>query len=257
MTALSVNVNKIAWLRNARAGSRPNVLECCQTIVDAGANGLTVHPRPDQRHIKPEDVQEIASHVQSLDIEFNVEGNPASRANRDGYPGFMELVEQTCPDQCTLVPDSDDQLTSDHGWELRNAQIFARVQEFVARLKTPRTRVSLFLDPHIEQVDRAKDSGADRIELYTGPWADAVLEHGLDSTQANTLLAAYKTATHHAQAIGLRVNAGHDLDLVNLAKFVSIGSIAEVSIGHALISDALDFGLHETVRKYLEILKHI
>ena len=257
MTELSVNVNKIAWLRNSRDGSRPNLLDCCRTIVAAGARGLTVHPRPDQRHIKPADVHEIGNYIRLHNVEFNIEGNPNSPASATGLPGFIELVEQTQPNQCTLVPDTDHQLTSDHGWDLLDAETFARVKDFVARLKTTQTRVSLFLDPDVEQVERAKESDADRIELYTGPWADAVLEHGLDSTQANTLLADYKAAAEHAHAVGLGVNAGHDLDLANLAKFLSIGSILEVSIGHALISDALYFGLYETVRKYLFVLKQI
>ena len=254
MTQLSVNVNKIAWLRNARGGLRPDIVDCCRIIVEAGAHGLTVHPRPDQRHITPEDVVKVGQCSRCLSVEFNIEGNPAAGARANGYPGFFELVEQARPDQCTLVPDSDQQLTSDHGFDLENKETFEQVRSDVARFSALGTRVSLFLDPSLSLVDLAKATGTDRIELYTGPWVDAVLEHGIDSESAEQLLDSYRQAANHAHSIGLGVNAGHDLNLSNLAKFVAIGPIAEVSIGHALISDALEFGLEETVKRYLACL---
>ena len=258
MTALSVNVNKIAWLRNARfepgVPGRPDVCHFAGKLIAAGVDGITVHPRPDQRHIRADDVPALAKVVRATaGIEYNIEGNPAAGA-RDGYPGFLALVREARPDQCTLVPDADDQLTSDHGWNLTGAETFARLRDTIAELKSMGVRVSLFMDPLRDQIDRARAAGADRIELYTGPYAHAVNVAGLDSPAAKASLAGYGDAARHAADIGLGVNAGHDLDLANLRAFVAIGDIAEVSIGHALTADALELGMAQTVRRYLKEL---
>lgn len=253
MTVLSVNLNKIAWLRNARDGGNPDLIEAAATVLDAGALGITVHPRPDQRHIRATDVFELAQWLKGRpNIEFNVEGNPRAPANDGGYPGFDAFIEQTRPAQATLVPDSDNQLTSDHGWYL--AGDMGDLAERISRYQGWGSRVALFLDPVLDQVDRAKAIGADRIELYTGPFADAVSEHGADSIEAAASLAHYAAATARARSIGLGVNAGHDLDLKNLPLFMTIDGIDEVSIGHALISTALYRGMHPTVRAFIEAL---
>ena len=256
MTALSVNVNKIAWLRNSREGSRPDVVDAARTIIAAGAQGITVHPRPDQRHIRPADVHALAELLASdyPEIEFNIEGNPTAGARDNGYPGFDHLIESARPHQATLVPDSDAQLTSDHGWDLSDPAEAARVAEMIARYKDWGARVSLFMDPVEEQIVRARECGADRIELYTGPYADLVEHHGLGHPDAQACRQSYLDATRCATKLGLGVNAGHDLNLVNLAAFIAIGDIDEVSIGHALIADALEFGLSESVRKYLDAI---
>ncbi len=255
MTALSVNVNKIALMRNARGGARPDVVACARVVLDAGAAGITVHPRPDGRHIRADDVYALKELVDTYpEAEFNIEGNPTATP-RNGYPGFDRLVEAARPDQCTLVPDDDQQLTSDHGWDFSDDATVTEVGERVARYQSWGARVGLFMDPVAEQITAAKHTGADRIELYTGPYADAVAAHGLDHPQSAASWATYRDAAHLANDIGLGVNAGHDLDLVNLGRFVSMGGIAEVSIGHALIADALEFGLVPTVERYLQILE--
>ena len=256
MTTLSVNVNKIAWLRNSRDGDRPDVLAAARTAIGAGAHGVTVHPRPDQRHIRPADVEALADLLarEHAQVEFNIEGNPAAGPRDNGYPGFDRLIEIARPRQATLVPDADAQLTSDHGWDLSDPDRARRVAESVARYQGWGARVSLFMDPVEAQMDGAKACGADRIELYTGPYADLVERLGLDHPETRACLDAYARAARHAGGLGLGVNAGHDLNLDNLAAFVAIGGIAEVSIGHALIADALDVGLSTAVRKYLDAI---
>ena len=252
MTALSVNLNKIALLRNSREGSYPDVIDFAQRAVAAGANGLTVHPRPDQRHIRTEDALQLSDYVQSLDdIELNIEGNPFAQANNTGkrsYPGLMPLVEMTRPHQTTLVPDTEGQLTSDHGFNLKKDS--ERLQPIVAQLKAWGIRCSLFMDPDIEQIDLAQAIGADCIELYTGPYAEAYARSQKDASQ---LLLRYQSACHHAKTIGLTVNAGHDLNLNNLKEFLTIGNIAEVSIGHALTVDALLLGYRNAIVGYSKI----
>ena len=256
VTALSVNLNKIAWLRNARGGKRPDIVDAARTIIGAGAQGITVHPRPDQRHIHPRDVHALAHLLRSEHpaVEFNIEGNPAAGVRRNGYPGFDSLIEDARPQQATLVPDADSQLTSDHGWNLFDTTSAARVAETIARYREWGARVSLFMDPDARQIERAKACGADRIELYTGPYADLVERHGLTDARVRACRQSYLDAARFAVGIGLGVNAGHDLNLDNLADFIAIGNIDEVSIGHALISDALDFGLSATVGKYLHAI---
>lgn len=243
MTLLSVNVNKIALLRNARDIGIPSVTRAAEICVDAGANGITVHPRPDQRHIRPGDVYDLA---EMLTVEFNIEGNPFAEAEGD-YPGFMALVRQVKPAQCTLVPDDPGQLTSDHGWNLKSGA--DRLGAIIEELKSFGTRVSLFMDADCGQIKLAAGRGADRVELYTEPYARA-----FESGSYEQDLKQYAEAAKAAQDLGMGVNAGHDLNLQNVGTFCGIGGIGEVSIGHALISEALEMGLGQTVKAYLEIL---
>lgn len=246
MTALSVNLNKIAVLRNSRGGQMPDVLQAGRTCLDAGAYGLTVHPRPDARHIRSDDVHALAGLCSERGVEFNIEGNPFAPP-RNGYPGLLALSEASRPAQVTLVPDGDGQLTSDHGFDfVRDGEALAPL---IASFKAVGCRVSVFVnvgDPHIEM---AAALGADRIELYTGPFAEAYA-----SGDATAALAAAAETARRAQAAGLAVNAGHDLDQCNLATFLSnVPRVQEVSIGHALIGEALYAGLDATVRAYRRI----
>jgi pyridoxine 5-phosphate synthase len=246
MTNLSVNVNKIAWLRNAREGSRPNLVELSQIIIDAGANGITVHPRPDIRHIRPSDVSDLRTLTKTNALELNIEGNPFSKPSSI-YPGFMQLIKELRPEQCTFVPDNDHQLTSDHGWNLFNES--NNLKECINEANKLGIRVSLFMDPDKSQIEKAKDIGADRIELYTGPYADTFF----DKNKRIYNLSAYSDASLFAKSIDLGVNAGHDLDQVNLKEFLLNVEVDEVSIGQALISDSLRDGLEATVNNYLLI----
>jgi pyridoxine 5-phosphate synthase len=247
MTALSINLNKIALIRNSREGNYPNIVEHAQLCMDQGADGITVHPRPDQRHIRPGDVRELAALVNPVEqVEFNIEGNPFAPALAD-YPGFIELVEETRPDQCTLVPDGDDQLTSDHGFDL--TQSGDALAPVIQRLQSQGMRVSLFMDPDLTQIELAAKIGADRIELYTGPFAAA---WGADALER--IFQQHLAAAQLATSLGMGVNAGHDLNLDNLAKFASIPALLEVSIGHAFTVDSLAMGMANAVRAYKELL---
>ena len=247
--SLSVNLNKIALIRNSREGNYPDVVEHARVCIANGADGITVHPRPDQRHIRPNDVRQLSQLTAPLeDIEFNIEGNPFAEEN-GSYPGLVQLAEETRPDQCTLVPDSDNQLTSDHGFNL--IQTGDNLAPIIERLKSLGIRVSLFMDPDLAQIELAKQVGADRIELYTGPYAAA----WGDSKKLDSLFQQHYSAAELAQRLGLGVNAGHDLNLINLEKFSTIPGLAEVSIGHALTVDAIAMGLDKAVRAYNSILK--
>ena len=243
MTLLSVNVNKVALLRNSRDIGIPSVTRAAAICVDAGAAGITVHPRPDQRHIRPSDVYDLA---EMLTVEFNIEGNPFAQVEGD-YPGFMAIVRQVKPAQSTLVPDDPGQLTSDHGWNLKSGA--DRLEPIIEELRSLGIRVSLFMDADCSQIALAGKYHADRVELYTEPYARA-FEEG----DCRKVLEKYAQAAKTAQEVGLGVNAGHDLNLKNLGTFCSIGGILEVSIGHALMSEALEMGLHQTVKAYLAIL---
>lgn len=247
MTALSVNVNKIAVLRNSRGGGEPDVVRAARTCLQSGAHGITVHPRPDQRHIRTDDVLALASLTLEHEVEFNLEGNPFAPP-REGYPGFLALCERVRPAQATLVPDGDGQLTSDHGFDFaRDAE---RLRPLIAELKSLGCRVSLFADAGGAGLPLAKEIGADRIEIYTGPFA-----HAQASGDARAALAACIDTAREAQALGLGVNAGHDLSQANLPEFLeAVPQVLEVSIGHALISEALYVGLQRTVHNYLQIL---
>jgi pyridoxine 5-phosphate synthase len=241
MPKLSVNLNRIALLRNSRGIGIPNLLHFAQLAVDAGANGITVHPRPDQRHITVADVQDLTRFVRAHPhIEFNIEGNPFT----SGPAAYMPLVAAARPQQCTLVPDEDAQATSDHGWNLhKDAE---RLRPIIAMLKAQGARVSLFMDADVAQIQRAAQLGADRVELYTKPWADAY-----NTAQAAGVLKQYVQAAVAAQAAGLQVNVGHDLNLQNLPAFVAqVQGIAEASIGHALTADALEYGYRAAVQAY-------
>lgn len=248
MTVLSVNVNKIAVLRNSRGGREPDVVRAAVTCLDAGAHGITVHPRPDARHIRADDVYALAELTRERGVEFNLEGNPFAPP-RPGYPGFLALCEQVRPAQATLVPDDDGQLTSDHGFDF--ARDAARLGPLVAGLKALGCRVSLFVDAHGDEASRAQvvqaaTVGADRVELYTGPFADA-FERG----EASTMIDRFADTARRAQSVGLGVNAGHDLSQANLGTFLAgVPGVLEVSIGHALISEALYDGLAPTVNAY-------
>jgi pyridoxine 5-phosphate synthase len=247
MTALSVNVNKIAVLRNSRGGNEPDVVRVARTCLQSGAHGITVHPRPDQRHIRSDDVLALAALTLEHEVELNLEGNPFAPP-REGYPGFLALCEQVRPAQATLVPDSDGQLTSDHGFDFeRDAE---RLRPLIAELKSLGCRVSLFVDAGGAGLALAKEIGADRIEIYTGPFAQAQA-----AGDARAALAACIDTAREAQALGLGVNAGHDLSQANLPEFLeAVPQLLEVSIGHALISEALYVGLQRTVHNYLQIL---
>ena len=238
-TKLSVNVNKIGTLRNTRANLNvPDLIRLSRVALDAGAHGLTIHPRPDERHIRGMDVAGIAALVAEYPgREFNGEGNP--------FEGdYLDHCRRTLPTQCTLVPDEGGQSTSDHGWDLRRDG--DRLRGIVDELKSLGCRVSVFLDADVTMVEHAKAVGADRIELYTEPYASAF---AAGDSQAS---AAYATTAKRAIELGLGVNAGHDLNLANLTPFLrAVRGVAEVSIGHALIGDAIEFGLAETVKRYL------
>lgn len=246
MTRLSVNLNKIAVLRNSRGGRTPDPLDAARVCLDAGAHGLTVHPRPDARHTREDDVVALSVLAQARGVEFNLEGNPFAPP-RPGYPGFLVLCERARPAQATLVPDEDGQITSDHGFDFdRDADALA---PRIAQLKALGCRVSLFADAG-SAVERAAALGADRVELYTGPYADA---HAAGDADAALRLCA-ETA-RRAQGAGLGVNAGHDLSRANLGAFLdAVPDVLEVSIGHALISEALYDGLAATVARYLAIV---
>jgi pyridoxine 5-phosphate synthase len=241
MTRLSVNLNKVALLRNQRTIGVPSVLKAAETVVAAGAYGITVHPRPDERHIRYTDVYDLNDML--VEAEFNIEGNPFTGK-------YMQLMRDIRPDQATLVPDEAGAVTSDHGWDLKKD--FKRLEPVIEALKRLGIRVSLFVDPGLQGIELARKLGADRIELYTEPYATAFRTgKKLDET-----LESFIDAGKVARSLGLGVNAGHDLNLDNLGEFVkAVPGVLEVSIGHALIADALDIGLANTVKAYLDILR--
>ena len=237
-TKLSINVNKIATLRNTRPNLNiPDLVRLSAIAIDAGVHGLTIHPRPDERHIRSSDVDPLAALARAKKVEFNIEGNPFEGA-------YMDHCRRVRPTQCTLVPDEAGQSTSDHGWDFsRDGE---RLKPIIAELRSIGSRVSLFVDPNPADAGAARDVGADRIELYTEPYA-AAFARG-DAAAAMV----YAATAEAALAANLGVNAGHDLNLANLAPFLAnVPGAIEVSIGHALIGDALEFGLAEMIRRYL------
>ena len=251
MIALSVNLNKIALIRNSRDTTNPDIREHATACIDAGADGITVHPRPDQRHIRASDCFELAD---MLAVEFNIEGNPMTgprKSDREGvgdYPGFMALVKEIRPAQCTLVPDGDGQLTSDHGFDLKRDG--ERIAPLVQELQALGIRTSLFMDPDPEQIRLAAQTGSDRIELYTESYAHAFRHN----ENLDAVFRLFVQAAEVAAQEGLELNAGHDLDLHNLPRFASLPGLKEVSIGHALIVDAIRMGLATTVAAYQRAL---
>ena len=248
-TALSVNLNKVALLRNSRTDNNPSLQEFAEICIAAGANGLTAHPRPDQRHIRASDINVLAQISRQAGLEFNIEGNPFAEA-RGAYPGFMALVREARPDQCTLVPDTDQQLTSDHGFDLFRDD--ERLAPFVRELRSLGVRVSVFMDPIPEQIERVAKLGADRIELYTGPFAEA---YARSPEEGRSVFEQHRRAADTAHNLGLGINAGHDLNLDNLPLYAQLPNLAEVSIGHALTADALRMGFEQSVKAYLAILR--
>ncbi|WP_299456412.1 pyridoxine 5'-phosphate synthase [uncultured Microscilla sp.] len=237
MTKLSVNINKVATLRNARGGNNPDVIRVAQDCERFGAQGITVHPRPDERHIRYQDVMDLQKVVTT---EFNIEGSPNGR--------FLELVKKIKPTQVTLVPDAEDVLTSDTGWDTIKYEAF--LTEIIAELKSYGMRTSIFINPAKDLITGAAKVGADRIEFYTGPYAE---QYSKDREQA---IEAYVECAKLANGLGLGINAGHDLDLTNLHYLKhQIPALKEVSIGHALICDALYYGLENTIQMYLRELQ--
>jgi pyridoxine 5-phosphate synthase len=242
-TALSVNVNKVALLRNTRHLGIPSVIKAATQCLLAGADGITVHPRPDARHIRDHDVRELAALLKSdwPQAEFNIEGNP--------FHNLMAFVREQRPQQCTFVPDGEGQFTSDHGWDL--AADGERLRPLIAEAHAHGVRVSLFMDPLPEAMARAREIGADRVELYTEPYA-AAFGQAAQAAQ----LARFAAAARAAQAAGLGVNAGHDLNRDNLGAFLAaVPEVLEVSIGHALVADALELGYTQTVRAYQAVIR--
>ena len=238
MTKLSVNINKIATLRNSRGGNNPNVLEVAKDCERFGADGITVHPRPDERHIRYADVHELKKIITT---EFNIEGNPLEAS-------FVDLVLSVKPDQVTLVPDALGQITSNHGWDTRKNQ--ALLIDIIRPFREAGIRVSIFVDPVLEMIEAAATTGADRVELYTEPYAENFEKNPSDA------VANYRIAAFRALKLGLGVNAGHDLSLENLAFFkANVSPLDEVSIGHALICDALYYGLENTIQLYKRQLR--
>lgn len=237
MTKLSVNINKVATLRNARGGNNPDVLRVAQDVEAFGGQGITVHPRPDERHIRYQDVRDLRPLVKT---EFNIEGNPID--------SFTQLVLEVLPTQVTLVPDGHDQITSNHGWDTLEHRAF--LTDICKVFKQASIRVSIFVDANPRMVEGAKACGADRVELYTEPYASGYVQN------REAAIAPFVAAAEEARHIGLGLNAGHDLSLENLHYFHQrIPWTDEVSIGHALICDALYLGFKETIRQYLECLK--
>lgn len=248
MTKLSVNVNRVALLRNSRPLSYPSPVRLSAIALEAGAHGITVHPRPDYRHIRRSDVDEIAALLGEPrwareGREFNIEGNPLEG-------DYLAICRAVKPTQCTLVPDTPGQATSDHGW--RVSDHLDTLKRLVGELKAVGSRVSLFMDPDAEEIRRAADTGADRVELYTEPYAATQHARGAD---AETVMEDYVRAAEAARMAGLEINAGHDLSLDNLGPLLQrIPHIAEVSIGHALVADALELGMAGAVRAYLGVI---
>lgn len=240
MTVLSVNVNKIALLRNSRGRDFPSVIGFSEQLIDLGVKGITVHPRPDERHVTRRDVYALSEMLRDKpQVEFNIEGYPSEK--------FLKMVLEVSPDQCTLVPDSPEQLTSDHGWNIpQNKSVLRQV---LSELRERGVRSSLFLDPDPEMVDHVPSVAADRIELYTEDFASHYA-----GPKEEMVFERYRAAAERAGQLGIGINAGHDLDLKNLPKFLQISNILEVSIGHALIVESLQLGVTEVIKRYLAIV---
>jgi pyridoxine 5-phosphate synthase len=239
MTRLSVNINKIALLRNARGRNYPDVAAFASRCLELGAQGITLHPRPDERHARFRDIPELKAICRERGAEINVEGYPSA--------AFVEAVLSNRPDQCTLVPDAPGQITSDHGWNVEDSA--GLLGPVIERLRAAGIRSSLFVDYTMQGFETARRLGADRVELYTEPYAQAWEDHG-----RTPLLDAFAQAAGRAQAAGLGVNAGHDLNLDNLKDFLTIPGILEVSIGHALVVECIEWGIEHVIRRYVALV---
>ncbi|MDG2399913.1 MAG: pyridoxine 5'-phosphate synthase [Akkermansiaceae bacterium] len=240
MTKLSVNINKVALIRNARGRDFPSVERFAESCIELGAHGITLHPRPDQRHARYSDVRVLKTLCDKYGVELNVEGYPSDE--------FLRVVLEAEPTQCTLVPDDPDQITSDHGWEVsRNAKL---LEGAVYKLKERNIRTSLFVDHGTSELGLIRDMGADRIELYTEPYADSFF----DQLKLEPVLRSFRCTSTAAQNLGLGVNAGHDLNLDNLDRFLSIPGIMEVSIGHSLVVESIERGIGKVLENYLKIV---
>ena len=247
---LSLNLNKIALLRNSRGNDTPSLESYANKSIKLGIDGLTLHPRPDHRHATSKDAIELSLMCKQHKLEFNLEGNPFSIASGE-YLGFQEICHQAKPEQITLVPDALDQITSDHGWQKGFKD--NELKEFINHHKEEKIRISLFINADIESVEYAADMGADRVELYTGPFAKS---HDSLNLSAHMEIKNIITQTiNRARELNLGVNAGHDLNLANLPILMQCGYIDEVSIGHAIITDSLKYGFHDTIMKYIETTK--
>ena len=251
---LSINLNKIALLRNARGEGNPSLEDFANRAIDLGVSGLTLHPRPDHRHATSDDVVSLSELCKNRQVEFNIEGNPFSMPS-EPFKGFVNLVKECQPDQITLVPDLPNQITSDHGWEPGDHD--NKLKEIIYELKaiSPKSRVSLFVDStkngeaNLEAVDYAALMGANSIEIHTGYFAQCIAK------QDFAISSLIKSIIQKANQFNILVNAGHDLNLLNLPELVRIGGVDEVSIGHAIIVDALNFGFDDTIKKYIDITK--
>lgn len=243
-TLFSVNLNKLALIRNSRGTDYPNLLYFVKKLIDLGVKGFTVHPRPDERHIRYQDVYDISAFLKDYsDIEFNIEGNPNEQ--------FLALIREVKPHQCTLVPDSEDQLTSDHGFDIiKHKDMLSKLSH---ELEAFGTRCAVFIDPDIEQIKAVIDSDVQTIEMYTEEWARAYESNKSGKTNFDEVKQRFSDCITLASENGMRVNAGHDLNLDNLADLLSLGDIAEVSIGHAFTIESLEQGMDNVVRQYLAI----
>ena len=244
---LSVNLNKIALLRNARGENYPNIEYFANRAIEIGVDGLTLHPRPDHRHATSNDVVNLSKLTKERGVEFNIEGNPFSKPNGE-FMGFCELTEIIKPDQITLVPDAIDQITSDHGWFSGSHDEDLKNIIFSLKASSNKSKISLFID-NIEGVNYAHEMGADLIEIHTGAFSKAINDNNL------SYIDEIKKIISYAVSLNLKINAGHDLNLNNLHYLVEIGNINEVSIGHAVIVDSLNYGFEETIKRYLEIIR--
>ena len=246
---LSVNLNKIALLRNSRGSNTPSLEAYANKAISLGIDGLTLHPRPDHRHATSNDALNIGSLCKEKSLEFNLEGNPFSQPKNE-FLGFYELCLQAKPDQITLVPDGEGQLTSDSGWEPGFQD--SELKSFIAKVNELNCRTSLFINADIHSVEYASDMNFDRIEIYTGPFAQACL---LDKNELQINCDKIKEVINRAQELELGVNAGHDLSLDNIEVLKSCGSVDEVSIGHAIMTDSLKYGFDDTIMKYINIIR--
>jgi len=248
---LSVNLNKIALIRNSRGNNNPSVVDYANQCIELGVDGLTLHPRPDHRHATSEDAIKLSRLCKDHNIEFNLEGNPFSTSD-GSFIGFQELCAQANPHQVTLVPDDLNQITSDHGWQ--PGFLDNELKDFIDSLKDSNARTSLFIDANAGAVEYANSLGFDRVEIYTGPFAKSLEE----SDEANIILckSSISECINLAKQSMLGINAGHDLNLDNLPHLIECGSVDEVSIGHAIITDALKFGFEDTIMKYIKALRN-